>query len=102
MLDGMVAGAVVGAIVGWLLGLLNLVASLATAVVFGLWGLMLGAVFGAGFGALVSAWAGDDGSSAALVLRAQRYDLLATQDAAAEASRGIEDLEQDSRAAIRS
>jgi hypothetical protein len=87
---GMVTGAVVGAMVGWLLGVLNLVESLATALSLGLWGLVIGAALGTGLGAVGRVWV--DAESEASPLRPVRYDVLAPQDAAADASRAVEEL----------
>jgi hypothetical protein len=90
MLGGMFTGAVVGAMVGWLLGMLNLVESLATALSLGLWGLLIGGALGAGLGAASRAWA--DAESEPPPVHPARYDLLAMQDAAADAARAVEEL----------
>lgn len=84
-LGGLANGLVVGALLGWLLGLFTLVQPLVSAIVLAVWGLVVGAVVGAVLGLIGHALSGGrrDFSSVSAV-RAERYDLLATDDVAEE------------------
>ena len=86
-LNGALTGAVTGALFGFLLGLLNLAAPVVSGVVLALYGLGLGALIGAVMGVVFYASSGGqrDFSSAA-GMQADRYDVLADDEVAQQAS----------------
>lgn len=92
-LAGAANGAVVGALLGWLLGLFTLVQPLVSAIGLALWGLVVGAVVGAVAGLIGHAASGGrrDFSSVSTV-RAERYDLLATDGVADEISTALAEI----------
>lgn len=91
--QGLGSGAVVGALLGWLFGLFSLIEPLVSAIVLAVWGLLIGAVIGAVIGLIAHALSGGrrDFSSVSTV-RAERYDVLAEADVAAEMERAIAEL----------
>jgi hypothetical protein len=92
--QGLGSGAVVGALLGWLFGLFSLIEPLVSAIVLAVWGLLIGAVIGAVIGLIAHALSGGrrDFSSVSTV-RAERYDVLAEADVAAEMERAIAELD---------
>jgi hypothetical protein len=94
-LDGATSGAVTGAFLGFVLGLFSLVTPLTSGLVLAFWGLLIGAVTGALVGLLVYALAGGrrDFSSVG-GFQADRYDIVAAADVAAQARQLLAELPQ--------
>lgn len=93
-LSGLFNGAVIGALVGFVLGLFSLFQPFATAVVLTVYGLVIGGALGLLFGLFSHALSGGrrDFSSVSAV-RAERYDVLADADVAADAERALADVD---------
>lgn len=87
-LQGLLSGALTGAFVGLLLGLLNLFDPLASALILAFYGLLAGAVIGLIIGLIAHAFQGGrrDFSSVS-AMRADRYEVLADEEVADEATR---------------
>ncbi len=95
VLQGAGSGAVVGAFFGFFLGLLSFFDPVASALLFALYGLVFGAIVGAVIGLISHALSGGrrDFSSVGR-MEASRYDVLADEKVADEASRLLASLHQ--------
>ncbi len=93
-LQGAGSGAVVGALFGFFLGLFNLIDPLVSALLFALYGLIFGAILG-----LVShaATGGQRDFSSLAGMEAGRYNVVADEEVAEEASRLLAGLETPSQ-----
>jgi hypothetical protein len=98
-LQGAGSGAVIGAFFGFFLGLLSLIDPLVSALVVALYGLIFGAILGAILGLISHALSGGqrDFSSVGGV-EAGRYNVMADEEVADEASRLLAQLGQEPRA----
>ncbi len=87
-LQGALSGAAIGALFGFFLGLFSLIDPLVSALLVALYGLVFGAVLGAILG-LVShaATGGRRDFSSVTGMQAGRYDIMADEEVAEEASR---------------
>ena len=88
LLQGAGSGAVIGAIFGFFLGLFSLVDPVISALLLALYGLIFGAILGALIGLISHALAGGrrDFSSVGAI-EANRYNVMADEEVAEEASR---------------
>lgn len=88
---GLVSGAVPGALIGWLFGLFAWVAPLIAGLLLAFYGLIIGAVIGAAVGLLTHALQGGRRDFASVtVTRPERYEVVADDAVADEASRLLE------------
>ncbi|MDP8950798.1 MAG: glycine zipper family protein [Actinomycetota bacterium] len=87
-LQGATSGAVIGAFFGFFLGLLSLIDPLVSALVVALYGLIFGAILGAILGLIAHALSGGQRDFSSVGgMEAGRYNVMADEEVAEEASR---------------
>ena len=98
-LQGAGSGAVIGAFFGFFLGLLSLIDPLVSALVVALYGLIFGAILGAILGLISHALSGGQRDFSSVGgMEAGRYNVMADEEVAEEASRLLAQLGQEPRA----
>ena len=98
-LQGAGSGAVIGVLFGFFLGLFTLVDPVGSALVLALYGLVFGAILGAILGLLSHALSGGQRDFSSVGgMEAGRYNVMADDEVAEEASRLLAQLGQEPRA----
>ncbi len=91
--EAALSGAVIGILFGFILGLFNLIDPLVSALVLAFWGLIIGAILGAIVGLISHALAGGQRDFSSIGgMQAGRYNVMADEEVAEEATRLLAEL----------
>lgn len=97
-LQGAGSGAVIGVLLGFFLGLFSLIDPVVSALILALYGLVFGAILGAILGLLAYSFTGGQRDFSSVGgMEAGRYNVMADEEVAEEASRILAGLRQEPR-----